>query len=301
MLEIINQFYDIEIIGIIKVTDCVYKIKSKDSYYMIKQISICDHDLIETLDTFELLCFVPIIKNKSGTLLTYYNNSYYYMMPYVDFENNHFREHKIKFYFETLSYIHSKTICYKKVNKKHFKSIYTELSKVIKDRQTYYFNLMLKYECNDIKSPFQWFYVLNYYRINNALLEAINYLNQYMELVKDSTHIRVCINYHNFNYQHICLKNKLLISIDHIKFDMPIFDLYDIYQKIPDFMFDLDCFKDEYFKQMNYLEEENILLYCLMNIVPIVIFNYDEVDNIIKLSRLIYYLDSICDFINSSH
>ena len=115
------------------------------------------------------------------------------------------------------------------------------------------------------------------------------------------TSVRICLNNGNFDYHHICIKDKQLISIDHIRYDMPLYDLYNIYQKIPDFMFDLDCFKSDYFNKIEFLEEEYVLLYCLMNIVPIAVFDHDELDNIIKFSRLLYYLDSINEFINSSH
>jgi hypothetical protein len=34
-----------------------------------------------------------------------------------------------------------------------------------------------------------------------------------------------------------------------------------------------------------------------MNVVPIIFYDDNEIENIIKLSRLLYYLDSIQDFI----
>ena len=59
--------------------------------------------------------------------------------------------------------------------------------------------------------------------------------------------------------------------------------------------------RTDYFNRIEFLEEEYILLFCLMNIVPVAVFDHDEIDNIIKLSRLLYYLDSINEFINTSH
>ena len=79
--------------------------------------------------------------------------------------------------------------------------------------------------------------------------------------------------------------------------DLPIYDIFDMYQKIPDILFDLDCLSQSYLKKFELREEEKLLLCCLMNIVPIIQLEHDEIDNIIKLSRLLYYLDSIHDFI----
>ena len=69
------------------------------------------------------------------------------------------------------------------------------------------------------------------------------------------------------------------------------------YQRIPDILFDLDCFSEYYLKKFELLKEEKLLLCCLMNVVPIIFYDDNEIENIIKLSRLLYYLDSIQDFI----
>ena len=41
------------------------------------------------------------------------------------------------------------------------------------------------------------------------------------------------------------------------------------------------------------LKEERLLLQCLLHVVPIIKLGHDEVNNIIMMSRLLYYLDSI--------
>lgn len=303
-MNILKQFYNLKVIGLIKINEHVYKIKTEDHYYIMKSFVMSnkqDISLFENLESFHIDCFVCILKNKFNDILSYYDGLYYYVMKYIELDYYTFREFKIKSYFEILSYLHLKTLCHKKVNKKYFKNLYLELNEIINSRIMYYESLVKNYETIQYKSPFQWFYVLNYYKIFNALNLSIHYLNEYIKMCETCTSVRICLNYGNFDYHHICIKDKLLISIDHIRYDMPLYDLYNIYQKIPDFMFDLDCFKSDYFNKIEFLEEEYVLLYCLMNIVPIAVFDHDELDNIIKFSRLLYYLDSINEFINSSH
>ena len=41
------------------------------------------------------------------------------------------------------------------------------------------------------------------------------------------------------------------------------------------------------------LKEERLLLQCLLHVVPIIELGHDEINNIIMMSRLLYYLDSI--------
>lgn len=301
---IVREFYDLNVIGLIKINENIFKIKTHDLYYVIKKISLKNEkDIIiyETIDSLHLKCFVLILKNKYNQFITNYNNENYYIMPYIDLNKTHFRELKIKFYFEIISYLHLNTMCYKKVNKKYFKDLYSEIKGIIASRNIYYEKIMENFELLEYRSPFAWFYILNYYKINNALQNALKYLDDYILKTKDCTSVRICMNYHNFDYNHICIQDKILISIDKCKYDMPFYDIYDIYQKIPDFMFDLDCFKNDYFNRVEYTEEEITLLNCVMSIVPLAMFNEDEIDNIIKLSRLLYYLDSIQEFINSSH
>ena len=88
------------------------------------------------------------------------------------------------------------------------------------------------------------------------------------------------MNYKHFDYDHISLKSKVLLSIDNVCIDLPIYDLFDIYQRIPDILFDLDCFSEYYFKKIEIREDEKLLLCCLMNVVPLIdykTFDFNEI------------------------
>ena len=50
---------------------------------------------------------------------------------------------------------------------------------------------------------------------------------------------------------------------------------------------------DSYFCKIKLLKEERLLLQCLLHVIPIIELGNDEVNNIILMSRLLYYLDSI--------
>ena len=84
-----------------------------------------------------------------------------------------------------------------------------------------------------------------------------------------------------------------LLSIDHIKFDICIYDIYNMYQRIPDLLFDMSQFPEDYLCHVSLLKEEKLLLMCLQCIVPYIELTRNEIDNIVKMSRLLYYLDSI--------
>lgn len=97
----------------------------------------------------------------------------------------------------------------------------------------------------------------------------------------------------NFKYQHIFLTQQKLIAIDHLKIDMPIYDIFNMYQQTTDTLFDLDGLFQFYLNKVILYDDEKLLLSCLLAIVPIVRFDGRPIDNVIALSRLVYYLDSI--------
>lgn len=302
MKNVIYQNYGFVVVGMIKINDNVYKIKTRDQNYVLKITTNQNINTIyEYVDTLHLRCFITIIPNREQQFLTPYQSQYFYLMPYVDVSLGLLKEMKIKFYFETLAYIHEKSFYYTKVNQSYFQTLHDDILKIIHERTYYYDQMIRSFENIAIRSPSQWMLVLNYYRIYEALCQSRQYLSQYMELTSSYQQIRVCLNYKNFDYDHISLKSQLLLSIDSMCIDLPIYDLFDLYQKIPDILFDLDCFSEYYFQKIALKDDEKLLLCCLMNIAPIITFQQNEIENIIKLSRLLYYLDSIQQFMKSCH
>ncbi|MEG0277288.1 MAG: hypothetical protein RR630_09680 [Coprobacillus sp.] len=298
MKELLTDYYSIQVIGIIKVTDKVYKIKCDNGYYAVKIVESRQIEQVyEYIETLRIKCFIQILINKNNEILTPFHQNYLYLMPYIENSVGLLKEVKIKFYFETLAYLHYNSFYFTKINQQYFDNLKNDILKIINERTIYYQQMIKNFEDVIIRSPSQWMLVMNYYRIYEALCSSRQYLSQYLEHTKNYTQIRVCLNYKHFDYNHIALKDRLLLSIDNVCIDLPIYDLFDIYQRIPDILFDLDCFCDYYFKKIELKEDEKLLLCCLMNIVPIIEYGQDEIENIIKLSRLLYYLDSVHNFI----
>lgn len=298
MKYVILKNYDLHVIGEIKLSSHVFKLKCHEGYFVVKitsQKSLQNmYDLVETLN---LSCFVHIIPNLHHEYLTIYQHQYLYLMPFIESGSQHLKEMKIQFYFETLAYLHEHSFYDMKVNQQYLHTLEKDVLKVINERFQYYEKMIESYENEVYRSPSQWMLVMNYYRIYDALALAKQYLSQYMNCIQECHSIRICLTYKNFDYQHISLKHKCLISLDYMEMDLPIYDIFDMYQKIPDILFDLDCLSQSYLKKFELRKEEKLLLCCLMNIVPIIQFEHDEIDNIIKLSRLLYYLDSVHHFI----
>lgn len=298
MKDLIAQYYSLRVVGFITITKKVYKIKTEQGIFVAKIVENKNIETIyEYIETLHVQCFIKVLLNKNNELLTPYQTRYLYLMPYVDNSQGLMKEMKIKFYFETLAYLHYNSFYYTKVNQQYFETLHNDIVQIINERTQYYEQMIQNFEDIAMRSPSQWMLVMNYYRIYESLCSARQYLSQYLQHTKDFHQIRVCLNYKHFDYDHISLKQKVFLSIDNVCIDLPIYDLFDIYQRIPDILFDLDCFSEYYFKKIELKEDEKLLLCCLMNIVPLIDYSDDEIENIIKLSRLLYYLDSIRNFI----
>ncbi|MBS5112020.1 MAG: hypothetical protein KHZ15_04940 [Coprobacillus cateniformis] len=299
MKEQLEEYYGIHVIGQITLSQKTYKLKCIEGYYVLK----CVKDkhvqrTLEYIETLHMTCFVRVLLNKNNEYVTPYQQHYIYLMPYIDNSQGQLKEMKIKFYFETLAYLHYHSFYYTKVNQQYFETLQHDIITIINERFAYYEQMIQNFENIMMRSPSQWMLVMNYYRIYEALCSARQYLSQYLDKTKEYHQIRVCMNYKHFDYNHISLKENCFLSIDNVCIDLPIYDLFDIYQRIPDILFDLDCFSEYYLKKIELKDDEKLLLCCLMNIVPLIDYGQDEIENIIKLSRLLYYLDSITHFIH---
>lgn len=199
----------------------------------------------------------------------------------------------MKFYYDSLAYLHTTSFFNYSVSKNFFKQQITDISAIIHERLSYYEELMNNFEVISYRSPTGWMFVMNYHRIYGSLKKSLELLECYQAYVCNLDTIRLCLTYNNFNYNHIMMKANKLISIDQIKINICIYDIYNMYQKIPELLFDFDVILDSYFNKIKLLKEERLLLQCLLYVVPIVKLGQDEINNIIMMSRLLYYLDSI--------
>ncbi|MFV0393936.1 MAG: hypothetical protein ACK5LC_06025 [Coprobacillaceae bacterium] len=294
MKQTILDSYGINAIGFIKVSKNVYKVKTSEGFYALKMVESQSVEVsYEHIRTLHLQCFVIIIKNNNRTILTRFENCYFYLMPWLENDQVVMKEIKLKYYFESLAYIHNQSFFNYNVSHSYFDQQVEDIMRIIDEREQYYLSIMTNYEAMQQKTPSGWIFVLNYYRMMEGLQKARLYLEKYVEYTKDKDTIRLSLVYNNFNYQHVLMGERKLIAIDKVDIDICIYDIYNMYQKVPELLFDLDGISMYYLSKVKLLPEEKLLLSCLLCIVPYIEIEKDEIRNIVKISRLLYYLDSI--------
>ncbi|WP_041138648.1 hypothetical protein [Beduini massiliensis] len=295
MIDLIKNEYNLDIIGMIKVNENVYKLKVADGFLALKFTESYSfaHNYYY-IKTLRINCFVPVILNLQQSPLTRYQNQYFYLMPWYESDLVPMRELKLKFYFETLAWLHNHTFYNVKVSKQYYEKLCKDIYGIIQERANYYYQLLVYCEQSFDRSPWQWMLLMNYYRIENSLNCAYKYLEQFQSMVCSKEYVRVSLVYMNFKYQHIYLNYQKLISIDHMKIDMPIYDIFNMYQQTTDTLFDLDSLFQFYLNKVVLYNDERVLLAALLSITPIVELKGKNIDNVIQLSRLVYYMDSVC-------
>ncbi len=290
----IHDYYSIHVIGFIKINDGVLKLKTDQGKYYLKFV---DNQNLEkhyhSLCALRLPQFVSVIINHQHHYLTVYKERYFYVMKALEEDSGIVDDMKLKFYFECLAHLHQHSFFYHQVSDCFFKEQYQHLKQTIQERMIYYQDLMKRFETLKFRSPSGWMLVLNYYRIDETLKNAYFYLDQYCKLIENKKEIRLALTYNHFDFHHVYFKERKLISIDHLKIDFCVYDLYHLYQNHPQLLYYQDCLCDHYLKHVELCDSEIRLLQCLLSIVPIVVLSQDEVYNVIQMSYFLDYLNAV--------
>lgn len=292
MQKIIVKKYDLKVMGLIRISPRLYKVKTAKLFYYLK---IVDdkylEDIYHYLQSLHLKYFVEIIKNNDNNYLTAYLNNYFYIMPCLRNDAKLTKEVKIKKYYQILAYLHQNTFITKLKDDSYFIKEKNKFIDLIDDREKYYNYCMEKVEFQRYKSPALWMLVLNYYEINNCLQQAREYVFNYYEMMINKKEIRLSMVYYNYDLNHLFFNENKLIGIDKIKEDSCIYDLLVILQS--DDLCEAITLLDVYIDRIELLKEEKVLLAIYLYIIPKVKIIDDEKNNIDRMAKLLCYMNGL--------
>lgn len=235
-------------------------------------------------DTFNYL-----ISRNFNYFPNYYETTNYNVYEYINDTNIPIEERSIDL-INLLSLLHQKTTHYKKTDIDEYKIIYEDINNKIEDLEKYFNNLTEEIEDEEYMSPSHYLLIRNITKINSNINYCKTSLEKWYEYVKEIDKKRVVLNHNNLKLSHY-LKNEnaYFISWDKSKFDMPIYDLYNLYlneYNNIDFTFLLE----EYEKRYPLTEEEKSLLFLLISIPYKIKFNNNEYENTKKVNNLLKYI-----------
>jgi hypothetical protein len=291
MKEYLKKMYGIELNAMIKVAPKVYKIKTTQGDYILKYIDNIEIDNIYSrLSMLKISTFSIPKKNIYGQYVTSYENRYFELDDYYEDETIVAKDIRIRFYLTSLANLHNQSFFSLKVNHGFFDESYDFIEGMIKQVSDELETTLQHIERLDYKSPSQWLLLLNNQLFYKAINQAKSYLNSFKEKTKDKTMLRVALNYLNFDYSHIIVKQSKIISTHKMIIGPPVYDLKHLFDKSFQGSIDIGSFLSEYLNKFHLNEYEKDWLLALL-MIPILDFKGDnEVEKIVNITNTVHHL-----------
>jgi len=192
------------------------------------------------------------------------------------------KEQKILDLIDLVSLMHSKTTHYKEVTEDEYKKIYEDLSNNYEYLYEYYLDTITLIDDKVFMSPSEYILALNISYIFKCIEVGREYLDKWQKRIDGLNKMRVVVVHNNLDLSHY-ITNNYLISWDKSKIDMPIFDLYNLYNNHnKDFSF-LEILK-RYESDYPLKDYERELLFILITMPKKIEFNDTEYNMCIKVS-----------------
>ncbi len=179
---------------------------------------------------------------------------------------------------DLIASLHNKTSYFKEVSEDKFKSIYEDIKSNISYLKNYYDTLFEMRFSEEYMSPATYQLMRNFYKINAALDFCDREIDEWYDLVKSETKIRVSVVHNNLSIEHYLKGNKeVLISWDNYLIDTPIIDIVKLY-KNEYLNMNFSEILERYFYKFPLLNYEQKLLFVLITL-PLEIKESDTVFN----------------------
>ncbi len=234
--------------------------------------------------------------NNKDYIYDYLNTRNFSYYPEIIKENNYVisryiedvnipKDQKIFDLVDLVSLMHSKTTHYKKVSEDEYKKIYEDLSNNYEYLYEYYIDIINIIDDKVFMSPSEYLLARNISFIFKSIEQGKSYIDKWFKEVEGLDKMRVSIVHNNLDLSHYIRNNKdYLISWDKSKIDIPIFDLYNLYNN---HFLDFDFFEllKEYESKYPLKSFERDLLFILITMPNKIEFNDTEFNMCIKISN----------------
>lgn len=195
------------------------------------------------------------------------------------------KEQKIIDLIDLISLLHSKTTHYKEVSEDDYKKIYEDLANNYEYLYEYYTDIITLIDEKVFMSPSEYLLARNISFIFKSIEMGKKYIDNWLENIDGLNKMRLVVVHNNLDLSHYIRNNKdYLISWDKSKIDIPIFDLYNLYNNhFSDFNFFELLKRYEHIYPLKEYEIE--LLFILITMPSKIEFDDNEFNMCIKISK----------------
>jgi hypothetical protein len=296
MKELLKKMYGIDLTAMIKIAPLVYKIKSTQGDFILKYIDNVEVDNVYSrLSMLKINTFNIPKKNFYGQYISPHENRFFELDDYYEDEQIVAKDIRIRFYLISLANLHNQSFYSLKVNHGFFDESYDYIEGIIKQASEELETSLQHIERLDYKSPSQWLFLLNNQLFDKAIQRAKKYLESFKEKTKDKTMLRVCLNYLNFDYSHIIVKQSKIVSTYKMIIGPPVYDLKHLFDKSFQGSIDISSFISEYLKKFILNDYEKEWLMALLMIPIFDLKGESEVDKIVSITNTVHHLKNAED------
>ena len=195
------------------------------------------------------------------------------------------REQKIIDLVDLVSLMHSKTTHYKNISEDEYKKIYEDLHNNFEYLYEYYTDIISIIDEKVFMSPSEYLLARNINAIFRSIEIGRGYVEDWLKDIDGLTKMRMSVVHNNLDLSHY-IRNSYdyLVSWDKSKIDIPIFDLYNLYNNHSlDFDF-FDLLK-RYEQTYPLKKYELELLFILITMPSKIEFNDTEFNMCVKISN----------------
>lgn len=195
------------------------------------------------------------------------------------------REQKIIDLIDLVSLMHSKTTHYKEISEDEYKKIYEDLSNNYEYLYEYYTDIISLIDEKVFMSPSEYLLSRNISFIFKSIELGKGYVDEWLDDVNGLNRMRMTIVHNNLDLSHYIRNNRdFLVSWDKSKIDIPVFDLYNLYNN---HYMDFDFFELlKRYESVYPLKKYELELFFILITMPSKIeFNDTEYNMCIKISN----------------
>ena len=291
MKNTLKNFYNIDSKAFIKYSDKVIKVKDEnDIDYCLKYSdNQCNNLLIEKINMLNLSSnFVMPIKTCVRANYALYNDKTIYLFPWLEDDNIESKDLKLKYYLSSMAKLHEKSSYTLNVSSSYFNELSLKIEESIEECYQYYDKLISYVLYKEYNSPFQWYLMFHFKDIISSLDKSKFYLDEFKKNIKDKSTIRQVIIHQNFSYDHVFLSNDKVIGNDKMKLASPVYDLYDLFNKVEFGSIDISGLLDNYFDKVKFEEYEKNWLLTLLFISKKITIKNEDFLNVKNLMNVIF-------------
>lgn len=245
--------------------------------------------------------FIVKKNNIDNKILDYLNNRGFIQYPETIFDKDYIvskyeedsnipSEQKMLDLIETISLLHNKTSFYKETSNYEYKTIYEDILNNLEHLYVYYSDYINSIDQKVIYSPSEFLLARNISYIFKSIENCKSSIDEWYKDIENMNKMHVSVIHNNLDLSHfIRNKKNYLISWDNSKIDMPIYDLYKLYNK-----YYLDySFKDllNKYDDLSHLELYEKKLFLILINIPKKIEYTNEYDTCVNICNEI---DRLC-------